>query len=140
MGVVLGAGPLLSGQTKASPRTELAVGDVGQVGGLIISDGNGTLHKLLLGDLAQAGWTGRKRGRVAVSFARKLTALPETLVACLDEELAVCGSAVFPNTSSHWDPNSAKESCGNTSATGCLFAISADEGEHHNLAQTKADL
>ena len=70
MGVVLGAGPLLSGQTKASPRTELAVGDVGQVGGLITSDGNGTLHKLLLGDLAQAGWTGRKRGRVAVSLLR----------------------------------------------------------------------
>ena len=80
----------ISGASKASPRTELAVGDVGQVGGLIISDGNGTLHKLLLGDLAQAGWTGRKRGRVAVSFARKLTALPETLVACLDEELIGC--------------------------------------------------
>ena len=140
MGVVLGAGPLLSGQTKASPRTELAVGDVGQVGGLIISDGNGTLHKLLLGDLAQAGWTGRKRGRVAVSFARKLAALPETLAAFLDEELVVRAAAVFPNTSSHWDPNSAKESCGNTSATGCLFAIAEDEGEHVNLAQTKADL
>ena len=46
--------PLLSGQTKVSPRTELAIGDVNQVGGLITADG----FKLLLGTLTEAGWTG----------------------------------------------------------------------------------
>lgn len=45
--------PLLSGRVDVSPRTELAIGDVGQVGGLI-SGG----YKLLLGTLAQSGWTG----------------------------------------------------------------------------------
>lgn len=46
--------PVLSGQVATSPRTELAIGSVEQVGGLITSDG----YKLLLGDLTQAGWTG----------------------------------------------------------------------------------
>ena len=76
--------PLLSGRVSVSPRVELAIGDLHQVGGLI---SNG--YKVLLGHLAQAGWTG----------------------------------PVFPNTTSTWDPDRSKETCGNTSATGCLFKI-----------------
>merc|ERR1712039_187668 len=49
--------PLLSGQNKTSPRTELAIGDFqGQttlVGGLISGQ-----YKVLLGTNAQAGWAG----------------------------------------------------------------------------------
>jgi hypothetical protein len=44
---------LLSGEVSTSPRTELAIGDVNQVGGLIK---NG--YKLLLGTVSQSGWTG----------------------------------------------------------------------------------
>lgn len=94
--------PLLSGQATASPRTELAIGDGGQVGGLIRADG----FKILLGNLAQSGWTG----------------------------------PVFPNTTSHWDPDESKETCGNTAATGCLFDVRADPGEHENLAGSKQDV
>ena len=93
--------PLLSGQVHASPRTELAIGDVNQVGGLI-SGG----YKLLLGTLAQSGWTGQ----------------------------------VFPNLTSHWDPDRSIEHCGNTTATGCLFFIETDPGEHHNLASERPDV
>ena len=93
--------PLLSGQVKTSPRTELAIGDVNQVGGLIQSG-----YKLLLGNIAQAGWTGPQ----------------------------------FPNTTSHWDPNESKETCGNSTATGCLYDIYNDPGEHHNLASLHTDV
>ena len=44
----------------------------------------------------------------------------------------------FPNTTSHWDPDESKEVCGNTAATGCLYNVDADPGEHDNLAATKA--
>ena len=51
--------PYLSGQARTSPRTELAIGDVGQVGGLIsVGEGGVGLVKLLLGELSQSGWTG----------------------------------------------------------------------------------
>ena len=90
--------PLLSGKVRVSPRTELAIGDVGQVGGLI-SGG----YKLLLGTLAQSGWTGQ----------------------------------MFPNVTSHWDPDRSIEHCGNTTASGCLYFIKTDQGEHHNLASAR---
>ena len=40
--------PLLSGKTTVSPRTELAVGDVSQVGGLITADGTANLVQLYM--------------------------------------------------------------------------------------------
>ena len=47
---------------------------------------------------------------------------------------------MFPNRSSTWNPSSSREVCGNTSATGCLFHVETDAGEHDNLAVTKSDV
>jgi len=96
--------PLLSGKVSVSPRTELAIGDVAQVGGLI-SGG----YKILLGRNAQAVWTGPQ----------------------------------FPNVTSHnssRDPGRFSVACGNTSATGCLYHIATDPGEHINLAAKQPEL
>jgi len=47
----------------------------------------------------------------------------------------------FPNTTSPtWNPNLSKETCGSTPATGCLFHLKNDPGEHLNLAAAKPDL
>ena len=43
----------------------------------------------------------------------------------------------FPNTSSSWDPNLSKETCGPSPQTGCLFDLLADPTEHVNLAAAK---
>lgn len=94
--------PLLSGKSKSSPRTELAIGDFHKqtslVGG-IISGG----YKVIVGTNAQAGWAG----------------------------------PMFPNTTSHWNPSKSFQTCGNTSATGCMYDILNDPGEHANVAQRK---
>jgi hypothetical protein len=105
--------PYLSGQVKVSPRTELAIGDVGQVGGLITAAADGSLHKVLLGELSQAGWTGPQ--------------YPNT--------------TLMPN-GKKWDSGSARETCGGlgNSSAGCLFALTTDEGEHSNLASAQPQL
>ena len=46
----------------------------------------------------------------------------------------------FPNTSSSWDPNQSKETCGPSPQTGCLFDLLADPTEHINLAAVKPEL
>eukprot|EP01060_Flectonema_neradi_P010788 TRINITY_DN1786_c0_g2_i2.p1 TRINITY_DN1786_c0_g2~~TRINITY_DN1786_c0_g2_i2.p1 ORF type:complete len:411 (+),score=85.51 TRINITY_DN1786_c0_g2_i2:550-1782(+) len=46
----------------------------------------------------------------------------------------------WPNKTSSWNPSTTVQHCGNTSATGCLFNIMEDPGEHNNLAASHPDL
>jgi len=60
--------PLLSGQTTTSPRTEVPLGAVGAgkatlLGGIIMGD-----YKLLVEDVAQAGWTGPQFPNVSTNW------------------------------------------------------------------------
>ena len=106
--------PYLTGQVTASPRTELAIGDAGQVGGLIVAEPDGSaLHKVLLGELSQAGWTG--------PVYPNTTLLPD---------------------GKRWDPNTARQTCGGPGqgAGGCLYELLSDEGEHTNLASAQPGL
>jgi len=48
--------------------------------------------------------------------------------------------AVFPNTTVHWNPSTASETCGNTTADGCLFDIIADPTEHENIIAKHPDI
>jgi len=106
--------PLLSGQTKSSPRTELAIGDYEDntkphsgmnpkaktlVGGLISGK-----YKVIVGTVSQAGWPGPQ--------------FPDT--PCKE-----CSSI---------------EECGQTVDTGCMFDIFSDPGEHKNIAKENADV
>eukprot|EP01060_Flectonema_neradi_P036510 TRINITY_DN702_c1_g1_i1.p1 TRINITY_DN702_c1_g1~~TRINITY_DN702_c1_g1_i1.p1 ORF type:complete len:531 (+),score=111.30 TRINITY_DN702_c1_g1_i1:45-1637(+) len=46
----------------------------------------------------------------------------------------------WPNETSSWNPSNSYQFCGNTSATGCLFNIMSDPGEHDNLAASHPEL
>jgi len=109
--------PLLSGQTAASPRHELVIGDaddppnlpyslggsLGQtmVGGLIQGR-----FKVVRGNVSQSGWTG----------------------------------LLFPNSSASYNPSQSYQYCGNTTETGCMYDIYADPNEYTNIAEEHVQL
>jgi arylsulfatase I/J len=109
--------PLLSGQTKVSPRHELAIGDADDppnppvslggvsgntvVGGLIRGQ-----FKVVRGNISQAGWTG----------------------------------PVFPSKSGHYNPSSDYQYCGTTVSTGCMYDIYLDPNEETNIVEFYPEL
>merc|ERR1712039_817711 len=104
--------PLISGNIQVSPRVELAIGDpTNQLNPHVVSP-------TLVGGLIQGKY------KLIVGYL---------------ESSGWCGPT-FPNSSSSWDPSSTWQTCGNTTATGCLYDILSDPGEHINLAQKEPDV
>lgn len=99
--------PLISGQTKTSPRKELALGAPGNndktaVGGLISAASDGW-YKVVLGTYKYSGWTG----------------------------------PTYPNMTFKGNMGQITETCKDSVKKGCLYNIRDDPSEHVNLAQQK---
>jgi arylsulfatase I/J len=103
--------PLIIGRVNASPRQELAIGDTESTNPHMPS-------RTVMGGLLQG------RHKLLVG---KLESSGWT-------------GPIFPNVSSDWDPSSSWQTCGRTPATGCLFDVLADPGEHVNLAEQAPDI
>lgn len=104
--------PLISGRVSQSPRKELAIGDPAN------QKNPHVFSQTLVGGLIQG------RYKLIVGYL----------------ESSGWSGPTFPNSSSSWDPSSSWQLCGNTSATGCLYDILSDPGEHTNLAQKDGDV
>jgi len=101
--------PLISGQVSQSPRRELALGDTKRINPHIQSATR--VGGLISGDY-----------KILVGF------------------LSQSGwtAPVYPTSGNHsWNPDLSWERCGYSIFTGCLFNITADPGEHINLARRK---
>jgi len=109
--------PLLSGEAHMSPRTELALGDM--TDGAASDPSSQTLVGGLIWPVGSS-WYKLLLGNVSMT---EWTG-PE-----------------FPNTSS-WGTEASfmTTECGRTSATGCLYDVMADPGEHSNIASANPQL
>eukprot|EP01065_Artemidia_motanka_P026718 TRINITY_DN31978_c0_g1_i1.p1 TRINITY_DN31978_c0_g1~~TRINITY_DN31978_c0_g1_i1.p1 ORF type:complete len:539 (+),score=164.55 TRINITY_DN31978_c0_g1_i1:89-1705(+) len=102
--------PLVSGENGTSPRAEIPIGDF-----------NGTNSDAQTPTLVG--------GLISGDF--KILIGTETM--------AGWPGPHFPNTSSSWNPSESREKCGTTPATGCMYNIIEDPGEHHNLASSMGE-
>merc|ERR1712203_250933 len=101
----------ISGLNATSPRAELAIGDLSGRG----SDNSSIT---LVGGLL--------RGRYKVVLGTV-------------SQSGWTGPQ-YPNQSSTWDSTSALQTCGVTSADGCLFDVFSDPNEHDNIAAQQPDI
>lgn len=107
--------PLLSGSNSTSPRAELAIGSY-----------TGDIQKLAPDPLQMT----KVGGLINQGYK---------LLVGTNEQAGWPGPK-FPNSTSTWNPTLDVEVCGNTMATGCLFDIMQDPGEHVNLASKKPEI
>ena len=111
--------PLISGENTTSPRTRVVVGS--NAGG---------------------DFSGRTSGATRVGAI----VTPQWKIIVGDGPGGELDFACHPgptspnNTDKHWDPRSYTQTCGNTTATGCLFDVSADPNEHDNRAAAEPEV